>query len=262
MKLDDGRLEVKPVRLDIPRGVLNMSMSLEPTAEKMIAQVAMDIDHFDYGVLARRQKPDSDMGGHISVDAALDFRSDDPEKLLGNANGDVLFGIWPENIEADVFDLWTVNLLVAIMPSERVQRQIDRFLDQAEEAATSEDWARVREMCQRALALDAENADARAFLEMSADELGSMPEGEAVTLGPGREAADVLAALPLPDSFLKLVPDRNGYMAWIRGATTSPGYWTGGAALSGLADHEGYVSTGITVRMADTVRPFRGLVPA
>lgn len=29
----------------------------------------------------------------------------------------MLLGIWPEAIEADVFELWTVNLLLAIMPT-------------------------------------------------------------------------------------------------------------------------------------------------
>ena len=42
------------------------------------------------------------------------------------------------------------------MPSERLQRRIDRLLDQAESAADAEDWPRVRELSQRALALPAE----------------------------------------------------------------------------------------------------------
>ncbi|GMQ74885.1 MAG: hypothetical protein BMS9Abin01_0125 [Gammaproteobacteria bacterium] len=117
LTLDDGRLEVKPARLDIPGGALNMSFALEPTDEGMYSQIVFDVDRFDYGVLARRQKPDTDMGGHISLDVALDSRADKPENLLRNANGHLLFGIWPDDIEADVFDLWTVNLLLAVLPT-------------------------------------------------------------------------------------------------------------------------------------------------
>ena len=49
------------------------------------------------------------------------------------------------------------------MPSERVQRQIDRLLDGAEDALTDRDWPRVRNLAQDALALEPDNEDALAF---------------------------------------------------------------------------------------------------
>ena len=58
------------------------------------------------------------------------------------------------------------------MPSDRVQRRIDRLLDRAEDAADHEDWTRVRELAQRALTLDDANADALAFQSMAADGRG------------------------------------------------------------------------------------------
>ncbi len=51
------------------------------------------------------------------------------------------------------------------MPSERIQRQIDRLLDEAEAALGRREWPRVLELSQDALALDPENADARSFLD-------------------------------------------------------------------------------------------------
>ena len=51
------------------------------------------------------------------------------------------------------------------MPSERVQRQIDRLLDEAEAALTRREWPRVHDLSQDVLALDPENADARSFLD-------------------------------------------------------------------------------------------------
>ncbi len=50
------------------------------------------------------------------------------------------------------------------MASERIQRQIERLLDQAEEAMGSSDWKSVRDHAKVALGLDPENADALAFL--------------------------------------------------------------------------------------------------
>ena len=50
------------------------------------------------------------------------------------------------------------------MPSERVQRQIDRLLDEAEAAMGRLDWAVVRARSEAVLALDLENSDARTYL--------------------------------------------------------------------------------------------------
>jgi len=64
------------------------------------------------------------------------------------------------------------------MPSERVQRQIDRLLDQAEAAAGEEDWARVADCARKVLAVDVSNEDAAAFLSMGEGQ-GSVPPHEA-----------------------------------------------------------------------------------
>lgn len=50
------------------------------------------------------------------------------------------------------------------MPSERMQRQIDRFLDAAEEAMARFDWAAVHDNAQAVLRLDPENQDAVSYL--------------------------------------------------------------------------------------------------
>ena len=50
------------------------------------------------------------------------------------------------------------------MATERIKRRIDRLLDEVEEAADRQDWATVRLLSTEVLALDANNADAPAFL--------------------------------------------------------------------------------------------------
>ena len=50
------------------------------------------------------------------------------------------------------------------MPSERVQRQIDRFLDAAEEAVAQKEWALARNQALAVLDLDPGNNDAGSFL--------------------------------------------------------------------------------------------------
>jgi len=57
------------------------------------------------------------------------------------------------------------------MVSERIQRRIDRLLDQIEEAIERRDWSQVRELAQDVIALDRDNNDAQAFLEAAEQRL-------------------------------------------------------------------------------------------
>ena len=51
------------------------------------------------------------------------------------------------------------------MSSDRMRRQIDRLLDEAEEAISQRDWVTVGNRAQDVLRLDPANTDAKAFLE-------------------------------------------------------------------------------------------------
>ncbi len=83
------------------------------------------------------------------------------------------------------------------MPSERIQRQVDRLLDEAEEAIGREDWDVVAARARAALRLDPENSDAAGYLQAAAHgDLGS----NADTLKQGSVPA-VAAKQPLPAAF-------------------------------------------------------------
>ncbi len=58
------------------------------------------------------------------------------------------------------------------MPSERVQRQIDRLLDEMEQAASDGAWDAARARATDVLAMDSENEDAKAFLAVAERRLG------------------------------------------------------------------------------------------
>jgi class 3 adenylate cyclase/tetratricopeptide (TPR) repeat protein len=82
------------------------------------------------------------------------------------------------------------------MPSERVQRQIDRLLDEAEAAIACLDWDAVRARSNAVLALDPGNADARTFLD------AAVRAGAEQAASPGAvpAAAPTPPAPPLPAS--------------------------------------------------------------
>ena len=79
------------------------------------------------------------------------------------------------------------------MATERIQRQIDRLLDEAEEAASQQEWATLRDRAQHVLTLAPQNEDALAFLAAAERGLAGAPSPGVVEKG--HEEA------PLPTSF-------------------------------------------------------------
>ncbi|MDP6823551.1 MAG: protein kinase [Dehalococcoidia bacterium] len=93
------------------------------------------------------------------------------------------------------------------MPSERVQRRIDRLLDDAEEAADRHDWDAVAEYARTALSADPANVDALTFQDMAdAARSGqsSPPVRTSMPDPPGKGEGEVPASIrsaPVPTSF-------------------------------------------------------------
>lgn len=114
LALQDGRLALEPLQIDIPGGSVNVDMSLLHNDGGIDFTVTANIDHFDYGVLARRAHPATEMGGIMSLDVGLQSTAPEIADIMANANGHFDFALVPENFSAEVFDLWAVNLISAI----------------------------------------------------------------------------------------------------------------------------------------------------
>jgi hypothetical protein len=65
------------------------------------------------------------------------------------------------------------------MPSERTLRQIDRLLDEAEQAVEQRNWTLLRQHAQDVLLLDADNEDAQNFLAAAERALSASTPGAA-----------------------------------------------------------------------------------
>ena len=78
------------------------------------------------------------------------------------------------------------------MPSERIQRQTDRLLDEAEAGVAQQEWNVVRERALHVLTIDPENEDARAFLAIA--ERGRA--GPEVAPSPGDPASSAITPMP------------------------------------------------------------------
>ena len=83
------------------------------------------------------------------------------------------------------------------MLSDRVQRQVDRLLDQAEEAIALRQWEELRATCEVVLNLDPDNSDAAGYLALADKSLAT----EVVS-----DSSEVIEASPDETS---LVDDQN-----------------------------------------------------
>ena len=114
--MERGRLSVDPLNLDIPGGSVDLAFSLEPTDKDVAFSTRAKVERLDYGYLARRIDPESPVAGLISLDVDVSTRGPGMTALMHDSNGHIDFAIWPEDIDATIFDLWATNLLFQVLP--------------------------------------------------------------------------------------------------------------------------------------------------
>ncbi|HEX7954178.1 MAG TPA: AsmA-like C-terminal region-containing protein, partial [Burkholderiales bacterium] len=116
-KLENGRADIGPVVVDVPGGSARLHLGYQPTEQDVKVDLRIDVDQFDYGVLARRIKPDSDLSGTFSLRMDVESRARYLSDILRHGSGRIEFAVWPQNMRSGVFDLWAVNVLVALVPA-------------------------------------------------------------------------------------------------------------------------------------------------
>jgi uncharacterized protein involved in outer membrane biogenesis len=116
-RLESGRADIGPLEVDVPGGAAKLWLGYEPTDEDVKVDLHLDVDKFDYGVLARRIKAGSDLHGVFSLKMDVDSRARYLSEILRHGSGRIDFAVWPQNMQAGIFDLWAVNVLVALVPA-------------------------------------------------------------------------------------------------------------------------------------------------
>jgi uncharacterized protein involved in outer membrane biogenesis len=114
LAVENGQLRIEPLDLGVPGGSVNLGFRYKPLKENVDLHLKAKASRFDYGILARRIKPDSPMDGKLFLDIGLDAMAKDLHGLLKNGKGHFDFALLPGNFDASVFDLWAVNLLDSV----------------------------------------------------------------------------------------------------------------------------------------------------
>jgi uncharacterized protein involved in outer membrane biogenesis len=116
-KLQDGRADIGPIEVQIPGGSARLAIGYQPTESDVQVDLRLLVRKFDYGILARRIKPDTDLRGIFSANVDVTSRARYLSEVLRHGSGEIDFAIWPQNMKSGIFDLWAVNVLVALVPA-------------------------------------------------------------------------------------------------------------------------------------------------
>lgn len=114
LAVESGQLRIEPLDLSVPGGSVNLGFRYKPVKENVDLHLKAKVSRFDYGILARRIKPESPMDGKLFLDIGLDAVAKDLHGLMKNGKGHFDFALLPGNFDATVFDLWAVNLLDSV----------------------------------------------------------------------------------------------------------------------------------------------------
>lgn len=116
-KLENGRADIGPVQVTVPGGSAKLWLGYEPSERDVNVDLRIAVDRFDYGVLARRIKPETDLSGSFSLNVDVNSRTQYLSDALKHGSGTIEFAVWPVNMRAGIFDLWAINVLVALVPA-------------------------------------------------------------------------------------------------------------------------------------------------
>ena len=116
LTLREGRLELDPVVLNLPGGGMALSMAYDLKESEVDFHVAARVERFDYGIIARRLDRADDLRGLFSLNLELAGRAPALDSIMRYADGALDIAVWPTELRSGVFNLWSANLVLALLP--------------------------------------------------------------------------------------------------------------------------------------------------
>jgi uncharacterized protein involved in outer membrane biogenesis len=116
LKLQDGRLDLDPAVVNLPGGSMRLSMAYDLKESEVDFHVAANVERFDYGIIARRLNRADDLRGLFSLNAEFAGRAPSLDSIMRNANGKLDFAVWPTELRSGMFNLWSANLVLTLLP--------------------------------------------------------------------------------------------------------------------------------------------------
>lgn len=109
----DGRIAVHEWHINLAGGNIDMSGEMMATDPGYQVALKLDIENFDYGVIARRRDPESGMQGQFFLKVDLQSVAPRLQEAMSYGNGSLDFAVWPQSYKSGIFDLWAAGLISA-----------------------------------------------------------------------------------------------------------------------------------------------------
>jgi len=116
LKLQDGRLHLDPAVLNLPGGRMRLAGSYDVKGTEVECAVGAQIERFDCGIIARRLGRADDVDGLFSLNLDLEGKAPALATIMRKANGKLNLAVWPVDLSLGVFNLWSVNLVLSVLP--------------------------------------------------------------------------------------------------------------------------------------------------
>ncbi len=136
LQINNARIDLQLQELRLPGGNAAAELMYQPSGKHSVdIALKAKIKSFDYGILARRIDPQSDVGGLVSLDVdLLSHHAESLADILINGRGHLDFAWQPEAMNADLFELWAINVISSLLKStdkdnaSKVNCVIGRFI--------------------------------------------------------------------------------------------------------------------------------------
>jgi uncharacterized protein involved in outer membrane biogenesis len=128
LSMDHDHFTLRPITMALPGGVVEADYSVEEKNGRAQASLNIDIEELEYSGLLRLLSPETPNAGKIYLMASIQAEAADIPSLVANSNGKFDLVVFPEDIGAEVLDLWTANLVLALLPvslGEKAPKQIN-----------------------------------------------------------------------------------------------------------------------------------------
>ena len=116
LEIDRGRLRLDPVVVNLPGGGLRLTMAYDLKESEVDFAVSSQVERFDYGIIARRLRRADDLKGLLSMNLQMSGTAPSLDTVMRNANGRMDFAVWPTDLSGGMFNLWSANLVLTLLP--------------------------------------------------------------------------------------------------------------------------------------------------
>ena len=117
-QLENAKLEFGPATVNVPGGSADLKLSYEPTGNGCRGRARRSRWIASTTAFWRGASSPTPICRDCSASTStIEGRAPTLDAVMAHANGRIDFAVWPKNMRSGIFDLWAVNLFVALVPA-------------------------------------------------------------------------------------------------------------------------------------------------